>query len=132
MIESLNCNFPTIIDAATVGQIQRRVRWNQSVQVGHHAVFPEKGTAVEIHVARVPNHLSFGIDVVGYAQGIPRKRARSVITPFCQRKACVVVSPGKSEIPTTAPPLLVARAALFITPPKPPRSVTEPFCHSTA
>jgi hypothetical protein len=55
-----------------------------------------------------------------------------VIAPFCQRPAYVVASPGGSEIPAIWPALLMAKATLFITPPKPGRLKTKPFRQTTA
>src|SRR5215472_14111176 len=53
----------------------------------------------------------------------PPSVPRSVITPFCQRKACVAVSPGRVELPVTEPLLLMPPAKLNV-PPNVPRSVT--------
>jgi hypothetical protein len=44
----------------------------------------------------------------------------------------VLLSPVKSDCPAIWPELLMAKAALFITPPKPPRLKTEPFRQTTA
>ena len=53
----------------------------------------------------------------------PPNVPRSVITPFRHRKACVAVSPGSVEKPSTAPLLLMPPAQLSV-PPSVPRSTT--------
>src|SRR2546426_8875188 len=61
---------------------------------------------------------------------VPPKVPRSVITPFCQRKAWVVCEEVVLR-PTTAPDRLMPSATLK-PPPRVPRSVIAPFCQRTA
>ncbi len=64
------------IDAGAVDQIQGGVRRNEGIEVCHYAVLPKERPAVEVYIAREANHLAFVVDVVGYAQKIPRKRTK--------------------------------------------------------
>src|SRR5581483_7195849 len=56
--------------------------------------------------------------------------ARSVMTPFCQRKAWLT-PPAVAEVPTTWPELLMAAGAVVV-PPSEPRSVIDQPCAQPA
>ena len=78
-IIGLASNLAAIIDVgagdAVAGQIQRGARAYQSVEIGHHAVFPEEVSAVPAGIARAAYHLSFVVNPTGGTKGISGQRA---------------------------------------------------------
>jgi len=72
-------NLAAIIDVraadAVVVQIQRGARADQSVEIAHHAVFPEEDSAVPTGIARAAYHLSFIANPTGGTKDISGKGA---------------------------------------------------------
>lgn len=98
------------------------------------AVFPQKRAAIEVHVARNADHLALTVDVVGDAVRVSQKRSEvshyAVLPEERMREGIVGQVRVADYLSRIA--LLMAMPALPITPPRLPRSVTVPCCHSTA
>ena len=69
-------DLPARIDGADcLQQKQRRISRNQGVEVRHHPVLPEEGTAVPVYIERPAYHLAFAVNADGCARNVPGKRA---------------------------------------------------------
>jgi len=75
-IDRLPGDLPSGIDEVGVHNVQRAPRRKQRVDVGHHAILPDESTAVEVHIARLSEHLARIPDSPRDAQIISRKSAQ--------------------------------------------------------
>ncbi len=80
---------------------------DERVEVSHNAVFPQERPATAC-ATRQSNHLTAVVNAVGFAGYVSRKRAEIAdAVTFC---------PEKSIMPATCPLLLIAVAALEVSP----------------
>src|ERR1041385_5872617 len=65
-------DFACFVDVLGLLESPRIARLLQGIQIGHHAILPDKSAAIdEVRVARNADHLAFLIDTVGLAVNVP-------------------------------------------------------------
>ncbi len=68
-------DHPEVIDFLANLQIQRGVRWNEGVEVCHHAVLPDESAGIaETRTVRHAYDLALIVDAQGFADSVSRKR----------------------------------------------------------